>query len=115
MFNADPPKKPSAESRAAPRRPIRCKTRVIGPNGVTINGESFDLSSGGIGVILDRPLPIGAIATVMFAPFTHGSVKSVTVAASVAYSMLSSAGFRTGFQFQNVPPATAIVIASIIG
>lgn len=108
-------KKQAADQRSSPRRPIRCKVRIIGPTGQMINGESFDLSTGGIGVILDLNLAIGDICTVMFAPYTHGSVKSVSVTASVAYCMLNTAGFRTGFQFLNVPATTAAVIASIIG
>lgn len=108
-------KKQSADQRGSPRRPIRCKVRIIGPKGQTIIGESFDLSTGGIGVFLESNLAIADVCTVMFAPFTHGSVKSVTVTASVAFCMLNSSGFRTGFQFQNVPAATAAVIESIIG
>jgi hypothetical protein len=109
------PNKQAAELRTTPRRPIRCKVKVIDLKGQAFQGESFDLSTGGIGVFLDLHLPIGDTFTVMFAPFTHGSVRSVSVAASVAYCMLSSGGFRTGFQFRNVPAATATVIASIIG
>lgn len=108
-------KKNPVDERASPRRPIRCKVKLISSKGQTIHGESFDLSTGGIGVTLDLQLTIGEVYTVMFAPFTHGSVKSVNVTASVAYCMLNSAGFRTGFQFLNITPATTTVIASIIG
>ncbi|TCS36312.1 PilZ domain-containing protein [Paucimonas lemoignei] len=108
-------KKPGAEQRSSLRRPIRCKVKVIGPQGQAINGVSFDLSTGGIGVILDVQLPMGAVCTVMFAPFTNGSVKSVSVTGSVAYCMLNSEGFRTGFQFMNVPAPMSSVITSIIG
>ncbi|QAU33737.1 PilZ domain-containing protein [Janthinobacterium sp. 17J80-10] len=108
-------KKNPVDERSSPRRPIRCKVKITGPTGQTIHGESFDLSTGGIGVVLDIQLALGAVCTVMFAPFTHGSVKSVNVTASVAYCMLNSAGFRTGFQFINIPAATTAIIASIIG
>lgn len=111
----DAMKKEGADQRSSPRRPIRCKVKIIGPKGQTVNGESFDLSAGGIGVILDVHLSIGDVCTIMFAPFTHGSVKSVSVTGTVAYCMLNSEGFRTGFQFMNVPASTATVIASIIG
>lgn len=103
------------DQRAAPRRPIHCKVKILDPKGQSINGVSFDLSTSGIGVILDFQLANGEICTIMFAPFTHGSIKSVTVKAAVAYSMLNSAGFRTGFRFLNISAAMTTVITSIIG
>ncbi|MBI1891919.1 MAG: PilZ domain-containing protein [Burkholderiales bacterium] len=101
------------DKRASPRRPLRCRVKVIGPKG-TLNGESFDLSTGGIGVTLETQLALGDVCTVMFAPYRDGSVKSVTVSGKVAYCMLSTSGFRTGFQFQNVAASTTTILNSLV-
>ena len=114
-FLGNAPGKARAEDkRAAPRRPLRCRVDLIGPNGRQIRGESFDLSTGGIGVMLDEQLRVGEVCRLMFAPFREGSTKSVSVTAKVAYSMLGRDGFRTGFEFQNVAAATASVINSLV-
>lgn len=113
MVSNAPVEKRGEEKRASPRRPLRCRVKVICPKG-TIDGESFDLSSGGIGVILDHQLMLGDICTVMFAPFRDGSVKSVTVSARVAFCMLNTAGYRTGFEFRNVAADTAAVINNLL-
>lgn len=111
--NSSDGKRPE-DKRASPRRPLNCRVKVIGPNGKVIDGRSFDLSTGGIGVMLDHQLMLGDICTVMFSPFRDGSVKAVTVSARVAYCMLNSAGYRTGFEFRSVAPSTASVINRLL-
>ena len=114
MLSKPPASARPEDKRASPRRPLRCRVKVIGANGQIIKGESFDLSTGGIGVIIDDPLQLGEICTVMFAPFRDGSVKSVTVMARVAFCMLNTSGYRTGFEFKNPSSDTSAVIASLL-
>ncbi|MBP9061046.1 MAG: PilZ domain-containing protein [Rhodoferax sp.] len=105
----------SSCARAAPRKPLTGRARVSVEGGMAHNGKLVDISESGVGIMLDDPVPAKKVCTVMCETFMDGKRLSFGARAIAAYSVLAgNKGYRIGFQFSALEPATSKIIADLI-
>lgn len=96
----------SAERRISFRKPLRTPVAVsLRGSGGFIRARSLDLSSDGLGLVMEASLPKGTLCRVHFnLGFRDGSQAAVVAEASIAYCVLSQEhdGFKTGAAFQDL-------------
>jgi len=105
-----------SETRIAPRKVLRCRAKVMLNGGrPPMMGRTVDISTTGISLVLDVPLPTGESCVIAFETPVKGTVRRVMASANVVYSIFSSAdGFRHGFQFVQLDAANTSIINQII-
>lgn len=106
-----PPADPAAQN-AAPagrrrhaRRATRCAARLALGGGHSLDVRIIDISEGGLGLVSQRPLPLGSHFVLRWAlPDADGEPQAVQATACVTHSVLSGAlaGFRVGVRFVQV-------------
>ncbi len=93
------------DKRASRRKPFFRAVRIVLSSGASLSAPPFDISDGGIGLILDMELKRGANAKLTF-PLQLGpeNLVSIEVNGVCTRSHLSgkAGGFKTGFEFVNV-------------
>jgi hypothetical protein len=101
----------SACARAAPRKPITGRAKVSVEGGVARNGKMVDISESGVGIMLDDPVATKKVCMVMCESFVDGKRVSFGARAIAAYSVLAGTkGYRIGFQFSALDPATSKIV-----
>ena len=108
-----PPLSSASERRTEFRKPLRTRVVLAFPDKRPLEGRAFDIGPGGLGVVADLSLPIGATCTLQFSLlFKDGSNFNGKTSARVAYCVLSSMhnGFKVGLQFANMSEAVAMAV-----
>lgn len=98
-------------ARSAPRKPISGRARVSVEGGVARNGKLVDISESGIGIMLEDPIATKKVCMVMCDVLIDGKHVTFGARAIAAYSVLAGIkGFRIGFQFGALDPATSKIV-----
>ncbi len=103
------------DSRANARKILRCPARVTLPDGTALRGRTFDVSMGGMSIMMDNQLPLGTRCNVAFEALTGGKTIKVNVTAKAIHCALSGTdGFRIGFQFDRNDEAAAKAVRQLL-
>ena len=103
------------DSRAGARKILRCPARLTLAEGIALRGRTFDVSMGGLSIMLDNPLPLGTRCTVDFEAMIGGKTVKIHVAAKVIHCALSGTdGFRVGFQLERNDEAAARAMRQLL-
>jgi hypothetical protein len=102
------------ESRAAERKKVTGRVRLVLPGGV-VAGKLVDMSLSGIGVLMEDVFPNKVICTLECSVFRDGKHQNFSVPAVSVYGVLvRGKGFTVGFQFGPRTPAAAQTIEAIL-
>lgn len=92
----------SEENRAAPRKIVSWRARVATGGRNVVEGRTFDVSSGGAGLLCASALPNGAVVLVelqVLSADPHGETQVVTCKAKLVFQVLSGDDYRCGVQW----------------
>ena len=105
----------SGEARAAERRKVNGRARVMVPGAEPVMGKMVDISLTGACVMLDGMFPSKKMCTLEYDIF-HAGVRHVfvTPALSVYGVLASGKGFKVGFQFGPVNEAARKSLAVLV-
>lgn len=102
------------EPRIAVRKAISGKARVAVVGGAVLTGKVVDISTSGLGVLMDDPMPPKRVCTLGVELLLNGERTVLSVRAVAVYSVLvSGKGYRIGFQFGTLEPAMAQMVARL--
>ncbi len=94
------PAVPTIDARAAERKKVNGRARVLLPTGEAVVGKMVDLSVTGACVMLEEMFPSKKTCTLEIDIFHAGSRHAFSVPAVSVYGVLASGkGFKVGFQF----------------
>jgi c-di-GMP-binding flagellar brake protein YcgR len=100
-----------SDARVHPRTSIRCLAKLAVEDQAPIEAWTYDISLGGISLILKRALDPGQYCVVKFEAEIDGNMHSFSAIAKSVYSVSSNSGeYRTGFQFHQLNSANAEII-----
>lgn len=110
-----PPSGPPQEARAAERKLISGRVRVLRASAQTVHGKMIDISETGACVVLDCVLPSMAACMLEVEIFHNGRHHAFSAPARAVYSVFSSGkGFKVGFQFGSRSPQASMSIAALV-
>ena len=82
------------------------RTRVYGraslplPSNGSVSGNVYDMTHGGISILLDRRLPMGQTYTLQLSIYRNGKLHRLSLPALCIHeSLMGGQGFKHGFQF----------------
>ena len=99
------------EMRTAVRKLVSLKVRLLLESGVILDGRSNDLSTGGIGLLLQQPLALQSVVQVAVQlPMLNGSdqynghvrYEVVTSSGKVVFQILRGDNYQVGLQWLNL-------------
>lgn len=100
-----------SDIRVHPRKLIRCPATLAVDNKPPLNAWTFDISIGGISLMLPEAIDPGQYCVVKFSADINGNVQPFSAIAKSVYSVCSSSGqYRTGFQFHQLNAAGTEII-----
>jgi len=103
------------EARVNARKILRCPARLTLADGTALRGRTFDVSMGGLSIMMDNPLPLGTHCTIAFEALTGGKTVKINVAARVIHCALSGTdGFRIGVQLERNDEAAARAMRQLL-
>lgn len=103
------------EERAAVRKVLRTRVKVVVAGGPALLGKTLDISATGLGVIVEQPIGIGHNCMIGFETSVKGVMKQINAVAKVVYCICSGTeGFRIGFQFGELTAANTAVINELV-
>jgi c-di-GMP-binding flagellar brake protein YcgR len=111
MTTEDEPQ--GAERRQYVRRPFRGLAYLVFPGAESIEVRTFDLSVGGVGIIVPTNPPHLATCVIRLSiPVNGAARKSFEAKTQVVHSLLSSSerGFKVGLRFMGLDAAMATAI-----
>lgn len=102
--------------RAVERYPLRTKVLLVIGEQHRLDVRSLDVGKGGMGVVSDWNLPVGAQVVVKFSlPVKHTAVPMILNAVVVNGTLAGSiGGFRIGLQFRGVSPQAAMALEQFV-
>jgi len=102
--------------RRSQRNPVSWRARVSLGNAGHVDCRTFDISRGGVGLLSPEGFPAGAVVLVALqvpataaSPSSGSAPRIVAAKAVVAFQILSSGQYRTGFQW--IAPGEALLAA----
>lgn len=90
------------ERRSAPRKPLRVGATLHIAGRPSQRGRTSDISTGGLQIRVDDPVPIQAACRVEFSLSVDGQSRPLDLNAKVAYSMMSQGQIAVGLAFVSV-------------
>lgn len=103
------------EARAAARKVLRCPARVLLSDTVVVKGRTMDVSMAGVSVMLDEPIPVSRLCTLIFDAPINGKIVKINVAAKAVYcTCVGTSGFRVGMQFSQQDQDMAKLIRQLL-
>ena len=101
--------KPGAEMRASFRRVVSLRARVLVEGGAMIDGRTQDLSTGGVGLLLSKPLVLQTkvqVAIQLPKPKAPGQYEVITGPAKVVFQVLRGGDYQIGLQWLSLDSKT---------
>ncbi|HYD79426.1 MAG TPA: PilZ domain-containing protein [Paucimonas sp.] len=103
------------DGRTEARTVLRVSATVLFKNAPPMPGKTIDISPSGLALLGEEQLIPGTECGVRFTAMVQGKIMKVEAVARVVYSIcVGITGFRTGFQFTNMDPASKTAITQII-
>ena len=102
------------DRRGVQRKPLKAKALMAVDGGSPVWLRTVDISSNGIGIAADEPLPVGVAARVRFEMFYEGRSHVVDVKGRIAYCIFSGGEFKAGFTFSLLDLPTMTLITKYI-
>jgi c-di-GMP-binding flagellar brake protein YcgR len=97
-----------SDIRVHPRKHIRCPVKLSVDNKPPMEAWTFDISLGGISLIVPQAVDPGQFCVIKFDADVGGSIQSFSAIAKAVYSVSSASGeYRTGFQFHQLSAANS--------
>ncbi len=110
-----PAPKPLGEARAAERKKVHGRARIVVAGAGAVMGKMVDISLTGACVMLDDMFPSKKNCVLEFDIFHAGQRHVFSVQALSVYGVLASGkGFKVGFQFGTVTAAAGKSIAALV-
>jgi PilZ domain len=88
--------------RAAPRKAVSLKARVLLAGGAMMDGRTHDLSTGGVGLLLRQPLAVQSmiqVAVQLPRPKMPGQYDVITGSGKVVFQVLRGDDYQIGVQW----------------
>ena len=105
----------TVDARAAERKKVNGRARVVLPSGETAAGKMVDMSLTGACVMLEYMLPSRVACVLEFDIFHGGQRHAFSIPAVSVYGVMSSGlGFKVGFQFGAGSRAASKSIAELV-
>jgi len=110
-----PAPRPVGEARAAERKKVNGRARVVVAGAAAVVGKMVDISLTGACVMLDDMFPSKRACLLEFDIFHDGQRQVFSVSAQSVYGVLASGkGFKVGFQFGPITAAASKSIAALV-
>ena len=104
------------EIRRPTRHPINGRAQVSLPDHTVAAGHTIDVSLGGVSILLNNQIPLGAPCMLRFEMNVKGKIVVITAQTKTVYCVLAShGGFRAGFQFSEEDAERSALIKSLAG
>lgn len=103
--------------RAAIRRPVSLRVRVLLGGGVVLDGRTHDLSTGGVGILLQRPLVPNSTVQVAIQlpnPKEPGQFDVITGSGKVVFQVLRGDDYQIGLQWMNLDSKTQGLLQTFV-
>lgn len=100
--------------RLAKRAILRVSVSFSAETGSTGVGRTLDISTGGLCVVTENPLPINARLTVTFEVRVKDKPVSVVANAQVKWCMLSNYQYKSGLEFMSVSSSNRDTIEALV-
>lgn len=98
------------EQRLSPRKPLVARGILqLGASSFPI--KTFDIGSGGIGVVCETAVAVGAQGRVAVTFYWDGAARSITGTCKVAHCLYGNGGFKVGLSFLVLNPESIPVLA----
>jgi hypothetical protein len=109
------PFRTGSDARAAERKKVSGRARVVFAGGNQRAGKMVDLSASGACVLMEDPLPVKQNCTLECDIFQNGVRQVFSVPALTMYGVLASGqGYKVGFQFGQPSAAASSSIATLL-
>lgn len=111
------PQKPANERRASDRRTLRASALLKLPAGQVVEARTLDIGKGGVGLVSDFNIVVGATVAVRITlPASPSGNAFFEATATVANCTLASkdGGFRLGLHFQPLSAAASAALQKLI-
>lgn len=95
--------------RASIRKVVSLRARVLVDGGAMIDGRTQDVSTGGVGLVLNKPLMIQSVVQVAVQlpkPKAPGQFDVITGPAKVVFQVLRGDGYQIGVQWLSLDSKT---------
>lgn len=103
------------DARTEVRTLLRCNAQILFRDAPPMPARTVDISTKGICVIVPQDLARGQECGITFKTSIDGDQVEVNVVGKVVYSIcVGTQGFRIGYQFTNVEPASRHAIDQLI-
>jgi hypothetical protein len=104
-----------SDARAAERRKMSGRARVVFPGGNQRSGKMVDMSVTGACVLMEDPIPVKQSCTLELDIFQSGVRQVFNVSAVTVYGVLASGqGYKVGFHFGKPTAAASNAIAALL-
>ncbi|HEY0844743.1 MAG TPA: PilZ domain-containing protein [Noviherbaspirillum sp.] len=103
------------ETRAYPRKIMRCHARIALRGQPPMRAKTVDVSLGGLCLLVEEQLPVGQLCDVGFETSLNGHTVRVIGSARIVYCILSGTdGFRIGLQYVELDAANNKLLAELM-
>ena len=122
-FDSSSTKAPSAnpfggaEMRTAIRKAVSLRVRVLLDGGVVLDGRTHDVSTGGAGLLLSRPLTVKStvqVAVQLPDPKEPGQFNVMTGSGKVVFQVLRGDSYQIGLQWMNLDGKTRELLQAFV-
>lgn len=104
-----------SETRAYPRKIMRCQARIALKGQGPMRARTVDVSLGGLCILVEEQLPVGQLCDVGFEAPLDGKMVRVIGSARIVYCILSGTeGFRLGLQYVQLDAANNKTLAELM-
>lgn len=92
------------------------RAQVALPSATVLSGQTLEISSHGLCILLDDPIPLGVTCTLRFEMFVNGKTHVVTASAQSGDGVFAShGGFRVDFEFSENDLQRSALINALAG
>lgn len=95
------------------RKPLRCRAQVLLPTGALLQGQTTDISTGGVTIVVAEPISLGSACKMRLELFVNGSPIPFEVIGVVITCICSNQAYRIGFRFQSLDSQQFAVLEKI--
>jgi hypothetical protein len=92
----------AGERRDGPRRTCRLRASLTPPGRAPLPGYTIDLGRDGLALLLDHPMPPGALCDISFNVFAKGAVQRIDAKVQALNSVFVRDAVRVSFSFNNL-------------
>lgn len=100
----------NVDSRQTNRKILRCRAMVRIESGAILLGKTLDVSQGGLCILLENSMPVGALCEVRVDFFLDGKSARIQSKTRVVSCICTHRTYRVGLQFLGIDPSQMDVI-----